>query len=185
MDELVRLLVLHDVHQLVDIRTVPRSRTNPQFNADALAINLPNRDIAYLHMSDLGGLRKARSDSPNTGWRNRSFRGYADYMDSSAFAEGLAQLMVIARCQTTAVMCAEALPWRCHRSLLADAALVSGVDVFHIMGRGALQAHVLTSFARVEAGRVVYPPTIGTPQPATIAVGPSAPAAAGAVDDAS
>ena len=157
LDELATLLAENGVTQLVDVRTVPRSRHNPQFNADALAASLPARGIAYLHRPQLGGLRKPRRDSVNMGWNNESFRGYADYMQTPEFEQALTGLMAQAGQSPTTIMCAEALPWRCHRSLIADALSVRGVEVRHIMRPGKTELHTLTGFAHVEGIRVTYP----------------------------
>lgn len=157
LDELATLLAENGVTQLVDVRTVPRSRHNPQFNADALAASLPARGIAYLHRPQLGGLRKPRRDSVNMGWNNESFRGYADYMQTPEFEQALTGLMAQAGQSPTTIMCAEALPWRCHRSLIADALSVRGVEVQHIMRPGKTELHTLTGFAHVEGIRVTYP----------------------------
>lgn len=155
---MAELLRAHGIQRLVDIRTVPRSRHNPQFNKETLPEALGREGIEYTHMPELGGLRHARKDSPNTGWRNASFRGFADYMATAEFESGVAKLMNLAEREPTAIMCAEAVPWRCHRSLISDALLARGVEVVHITGRGQPQPHSLTSFARVEGGRVTYPP---------------------------
>lgn len=158
LDDLVALLRAHGVRQLVDVRTIPRSRHNPQFNEDLIAEELPLRGIRYVHLKKLGGLRHTRKDSPNTGWRNESFRGFADYMQTPEFGEGIAKLEELAATQPTAVMCAEALPWRCHRSLIADAMLVRGWDVRHIHSSIQAKPHRLTSFAEVVGERITYPP---------------------------
>lgn len=155
--EFTALLKENEVQHLADVRTLPRSRHNPQFNTDVLARELADDGIAYTHMPGLGGLRHARKDSVNLGWKNESFRGYADYMQTGDFAAALDALMKLAGTQTTAVMCAEAVPWRCHRSLIADALSVCGVDVRHIMGSGKQQTHKLTSFAQVEGLTITYP----------------------------
>jgi uncharacterized protein (DUF488 family) len=155
--ELVNLLRSHDVSILADIRTIPRSRHNPQFNGDALQSELPRRDLRYVHLPALGGLRRARPDSPNAGWRNASFRGYADYMLTDDFERGLAELEALAAEGTVCLMCAEAVPWRCHRSLVADALTVRGADVEHITGPGQSHPHRLTPFAHVEGTRITYP----------------------------
>ncbi|HEV2110471.1 MAG TPA: DUF488 domain-containing protein [Gammaproteobacteria bacterium] len=160
LDELATLLGENGVTQLVDVRTVPRSRHNPQFNADALAASLPERGIAYMHRPELGGLRKPRRDSMNLGWKNEGFRGYADYMQTEAFVRALSRLMVEAEQGCVAIMCAEALPWRCHRSLIADALSVRSVEVRHIMGPGKTKPHALTGFAQVEGGNITYPFTL-------------------------
>ena len=161
IDEFVALLVAHGVTQLVDVRTVPRSRHNPQFNGDALAASLEGAGIGYVHAPGLGGFRRAAPDSPNAGWRNLSFRGYADYMQSPEFAENLFGLIELARQDRVALMCAEAVPWRCHRSLIADALVVHGVETCEIASATRLQAHRLTPFARVRGLDITYPPDAG------------------------
>ncbi len=156
--EFIALLVAHGVTMLVDVRTIPRSRHNPQFNMDTLPGALAAEGIGYLHMKGLGGLRHACATSPNTGWRTPGFRGYADYMLTGDFAAELEQLLAVARRERVAIMCAEAVPWRCHRSLIADALTVRHVLVEHIMGPGKRQPHRLTPFARVEGEQITYPP---------------------------
>jgi uncharacterized protein (DUF488 family) len=156
IEEFIALLLSHGVGMVVDVRTVPRSRHNPQFNRDTIPETLAAADVAYSHMPGLGGLRHARAGSPNSGWQNDSFRGFADFMQCSEFAENIDKLIELGKSGPIALMCAEALPWRCHRSLIADALLVRGVNVAHIMGRGKRMAHELTSFARVDGGRIVY-----------------------------
>ena len=158
IDRFLDLLRTYGIERLVDIRTVPRSRHNPQFNADALAGALARSRIDYMPMPSLGGLRHARKDSPNTGWRNESFRGYADYMQTPAFADALQTLIAAGRETRVAIMCAEALPWRCHRSLVADALKIRGVPAIDILSNGDHRAHELTPFARVEGTRLTYPP---------------------------
>lgn len=145
------------MQRLVDIRTVPRSRHNPQFNQDALPGALAGAGIAYAHLKELGGLRRPRPDSPNRAWRNDSFRGYADYMQTPEFEAALQGLLEMASRERLALMCAEAVPWRCHRSLVADALLARGIPVEEILGPGQSRAHRLTPFARVEGARVTYP----------------------------
>jgi uncharacterized protein (DUF488 family) len=157
LGEFISILQAHCIALLVDVRTVPRSRTNPQFNRDSLPAALAEAGMAYEHSPALGGLRKPRPDSANTGWRNLSFRGYADYMQTPEFAAGLAALMASAARQRTAVMCAESVPWRCHRSLIADAFVAAGQQAFHIMSAAKADPHKLTSFAVVQDGRVLYP----------------------------
>jgi uncharacterized protein (DUF488 family) len=157
IDQFVHLLHTHGVEQLIDIRTVPRSRTNPQFNRDTLPGSLQATGIGYLHMPALGGLRRARADSPNTAWRNASFRGYADYMQTPEFAAAIESLIELAGGRQVAIMCAEAVPWRCHRSLVADALSACGIPVEDILSAGRRQPHKLTPFARVEGTRVWYP----------------------------
>jgi uncharacterized protein (DUF488 family) len=156
-DELVALLREFEVSILVDVRTIPRSRHNPQFNRDALRSALPRRHIRYVHLPALGGLRRARRDSPNAGWRNASFRGFADHMLTDEFEAGLAELRGLAREGTVAIMCAEAVPWRCHRSLIADALTVRGAHVEHITGAGRSHPHRIVPFVHVEGTRITYP----------------------------
>ena len=162
IEEFVSLLRAHNVTELIDVRTVPRSRYNPQFNRDSLPASLAPAGIEYIHRPDLGGLRHPRKDSRNTGWRNSGFRGFADYMETPEFAAALASLMARARQSTgqshIAIMCAEAVPWRCHRSLIADALTARGIPVGHIMNEQPAELHRLTAFARVESGDVSYPP---------------------------
>jgi len=158
LEELITLLSSCGVKVLADIRTVPRSRKNPQFEREVLARVLPSRGIRYVHLARLGGLRHPRRSSPNGAWRNASFRGYADYMQTGEFEEGLVELRALARAGTVAVMCAEAVPWRCHRSLLADALFARGVVVEHIVGPGKTQPHRVTPFAVRVGRRITYPP---------------------------
>jgi uncharacterized protein (DUF488 family) len=154
---LVELLRVHGVTRVVDVRRFPRSRRHPHFDTAALARDLPAAGIAYSHAPGLGGFRRARPDSINTGLRNTSFRGYADYMQTDEFAHHLAGLLVAAAEAPTAIMCAESVPWRCHRSLIADALVAQAVDVRHIIDERHAEPHTLTSAARVESGRVTYP----------------------------
>ncbi len=158
LEEFVDLLHSCGVSTLADVRTIPRSRRNPQFSREALSRSLPEAGIRYVHLARLGGLRHPRKDSPNGGWRNASFRGYADHMQTGKFEEGLVELRALARDGPVAVMCAEAVPWRCHRSLLADALFARGVVVEHIVGKARTRPHRLTPFAVREGRRVVYPP---------------------------
>ncbi len=157
LDELIGLLHEHHVTLLADVRTAPGSRRFPHFARATLSEALPERGIEYVHLPELGGLRRPRPDSPNTGWRNESFRGFADHMASDEFRAALGRLVELGRQGGVAVMCAEAVPWRCHRSLIADALLVRGVEVTHIIGPGRTQAATLTPFARVEGERITYP----------------------------
>jgi uncharacterized protein (DUF488 family) len=157
IDEFVALLKLHGIARLVDVRTVPRSRHNPQFDTRALARHLTNAALSYTHQPELGGLRKPRKDSINTGWNNSSFRGYADYMQTEQFWDALEALMTGARDAQTAIMCAEAVPWRCHRSLIADALTIRGWTVRHIMSKTKADTHRLTPFAVVGQDRITYP----------------------------
>lgn len=159
LDALIAMLKAHGVERLIDIRTIPRSRRNPQFNSESLAETLPAAGIEYRSMASLGGLRHPRKDSPNDGWRNEGFRGFADYMQTDAFAAALGALIEEARQRRVAIMCAEAVPWRCHRSLVADALTLRGVPVEHIMGEAKREPHRLTAFARVEGTRITYPAT--------------------------
>ncbi len=142
---------------VADVRTVPRSRHTPQWNRDQAAVSLPARGLRYHHLPRLGGFRKPRPDSPNTGWRNLSFRGYADYMATADFAAGLDELLGLARSTPTAIACTEAVPWRCHRSLIADALTVRGVEVGHLVSGPSPRPHALTPFARVDGLRLSYP----------------------------
>ncbi len=158
--EFISLLHENRIQLLVDIRTIPRSRHNPQFGKESLANSLQAAGLDYTHMPSLGGLRHARKDSPNLGWRNESFRGFADYMQTGEFDEALRELIAAAAETRLAVMCAEAVPWRCHRSLVADALSARGIEVLHIMGTEKLTPHKMTSFARVEGNRVWYPPVM-------------------------
>ena len=154
----LHLLKHHRVQRLVDVRTVPKSRYNPQFETNALADSLKQAQIEYLHMPTLGGLRHARKDSVNTGWRNDSFRGYADCMQTPEFEEALLDLIRLADDKRTVIMCAEAVPWRCHRSLIADALLARGIQARHILNETEPAPHSLTSFAKVNGTAVTYPP---------------------------
>ncbi len=168
LEELVSLLRAFEVAILADVRTIPRSRHNPQFDRGALGAALRRRRLRYVHLPELGGLRRARKDSPNGAWRNASFRGFADYMLTEGFEAGLAKLREIAATGTVAIMCAEAVPWRCHRSLIADALTARGARVEHIASATRATPHRLTPFARVQGRRVTYPADEG--------VRPSAPA---------
>jgi uncharacterized protein (DUF488 family) len=157
-DEFVAILRAHGVQHLFDVRTMPRSRRNPQFNTDVMSEALCKVGIDYTHLKALGGLRKPRADSPNGGWRNESFRGYADHMDSPEFRQALQRLIETGRQQTVVAMCAEAVPWRCHRWLIADALTARGVKVEHILSEAQRKAHELTEFARIAGDRITYPP---------------------------
>jgi uncharacterized protein (DUF488 family) len=157
LNTFIDLLRAHGVKRVVDVRTVPRSRRNPQFNRETLPGKLHSRRIHYRHLAALGGLRHARKDSQNSGWKNASFRGFADYMQTPEFDEGLEKLIALGRQEQVVVMCAEAVPWRCHRSLIADALTVRGTPVRHIMSRTRAEPHQLTSFAHVKGLRLTYP----------------------------
>jgi uncharacterized protein (DUF488 family) len=157
LEEFVRLLRAYGIRRVVDVRTIPRSRHNPQFNRETLGPFLRNRRINYRHMKSLGGLRHARPDSPNMGWQNASFRGFADYMQTAAFAEALRELMELAAERPTAILCAEAVPWRCHRSLIGDALVVRGIEVRDLYSPTNAKPHTLTSMAKVRGTEVTYP----------------------------
>lgn len=156
--EFVELLQLNGIECVLDVRTVPKSRHTPQFGQDELPASLAAAGIGYRQMPSLGGLRRPRPDSPNGGWRNTSFRGYADYMQTDAFNAAVDEVAALSRTTRCALMCAEAVPWRCHRSLVADALLVRGVPVYEIIGRQAPRPHKLTPFARVDRQEITYPP---------------------------
>ena len=157
IEEFIGILQAHGIARLVDVRTVPKSRRVPHFNSDALAASLAAKGIEYVHMKSLGGLRHARKDSINTGWRNLSFRGYADYMMTEEFRLGISRLVELARDKWTTIMCAEAVPWRCHRSLIGDALLARRVSVQDIMSATSARAHELTPFAKVNGTEITYP----------------------------
>lgn len=157
LDDFISMLLGHVVDRLVDIRTMPRSRHNPQFNIDTLPAALVKAGIAYSHLPGLGGLRPKKSDSINTGWRNASFRAYADYMQTQEFADNIEQVIAMAKDERIALMCAESVPWRCHRSLVADALLVREIQVEEIVSAEKCEPHALTAFARVEGTRITYP----------------------------
>jgi uncharacterized protein (DUF488 family) len=158
--EFLRLLQAHHVTLLVDVRKMPGSGKNPQFNQDTLSQALHEAGIEYVHIPGLGGLRRRTPDSPNTGWRNASFRAYADYMLTAEFEKSLAEFQKRSTGKQAALMCAEAVPWRCHRSLIADALIVRGVRVDDIFTAGSTQPHSLTPFAHVEGTRITYPPPV-------------------------
>jgi len=157
IEDFAALLAAYGIETVADIRTVPRSRRNPQFNADALPKALASHGVEYVGLPGLGGLRKTSKDSPNKGWRNDSFRGYADYMQTPAFTDALGGLIDISRHKRVAIMCAEAVPWRCHRSLVADALTARGWQVRHIVSKASQHIHQLTPFAAVEGESVTYP----------------------------
>lgn len=163
LEEFVGLLQAHGVARLVDVRTIPRSRHNPQFNLETLPQSLAASGIAYSHFPGLGGLRPQKAGSINTGWRNASFRAFADYMQTAAFAASLDEMIAVAQREQVALMCAEAVPWRCHRSLIADALLVRGIAAEEIVRAARTEPHQLTPFARVDGLVITYP----SPEPAT------------------
>jgi uncharacterized protein (DUF488 family) len=157
IDEFIDLLRLNGVELLADIRTIPKSRRNPQYWQDALEASLDAAGIGYVHLPGLGGRRRAAPDSVNTAWRNASFRGYADHMGTEEFAEEPQRLIDLSREQVIAMMCAEAVPWRCHRSLVADALVVRGIEVLDIISPTSVRPHTLRDWARVEGTRITYP----------------------------
>jgi uncharacterized protein (DUF488 family) len=157
IEDFVHLLKAQGVQRVIDVRTIPRSRHNPQFNREQLSPALHRSRIHYRHMPGLGGLRRARSDSTNVGWRNASFRGYADYMQTATFRESLNRCIALARRERVVLMCAEAVPWRCHRSLIADALLARGIQVNEITSGNRARPHPLTPWARVNGTQVTYP----------------------------
>jgi uncharacterized protein (DUF488 family) len=157
LEELVDLLREQAITVLADVRTLPGSKRHPQFDLESLEEELPRHGLRYVHFRALGGLRRPLADSPNLAWRNSAFRGYADYMQTLEWERAVGELLDLAATDRVAVMCAEAVPWRCHRSLLADGLVVRGVEVRHITGKGAPAVHSLTSFAHVEGLRVTYP----------------------------
>jgi uncharacterized protein (DUF488 family) len=163
--ELAALLHRHELTQLVDVRKLPSSRRLPQFDKAALERSLPAEGIGYTQMGELGGFRRPRPDSPNTGWRTEGFRAYADYMLSAEFGSALERLELLARSRRTAIMCAEGLWWRCHRRLIADALAVRGWHVFHVLPNGDTAEHALPAFAVVDGERITYPPVQGTLEP--------------------
>ena len=158
IEDFIGLLWQNGVGCLLDIRTIPKSRHNPQFGQDQLAASLADAGIEYRYLSGLGGLRRPRADSPNAGWRNLSFRGYADYMQTDEFAANVDTVVELGRDMPCALMCAEAVPWRCHRSLVADALLLRGVRVDDIIDARQRRPHKLTPFAHVEGLCITYPP---------------------------
>lgn len=157
IEEFISILKAFDIKLVADVRTIPKSRFNPQFNSDVLKKSLKNHHIDYVHMAGLGGLRHPKKDSPNTAWKNASFRGFADYMQTEAFKNSLTTLIETAEKQHTAIMCAEAVPWRCHRSLIGDALLVRGIKVVNIMSESTIREHNLTPWAKVNGKRIIYP----------------------------
>ena len=157
IEQFIELLKAHGIEELVDVRTIPRSRHNPQFGREDLAASLQQAGIAYTHLGKLGGLRHASKDSVNLGWQNTSFRGFADYMATPEFTSGLDELKSLAEQKTVAIMCAEAVPWRCHRSLISDALTIQGWQVLHIQSRKTANLHKLTPFLKVQDGKIRYP----------------------------
>jgi uncharacterized protein (DUF488 family) len=157
IEDFMALLTAFAVEVVADVRSVPHSAHNPQFDIASLQRSLRANEIRYMHLVELGGFRQVSPDSPNGGWRNARFRGYADYMQTAEFAAAMDRLVDETRAASTAIMCAEAVPWRCHRSLIADALLVRGIDVVDIIGTGPVKPHRLTPFANVEGEKTTYP----------------------------
>jgi uncharacterized protein (DUF488 family) len=162
IEEFISILHAQQISHIVDVRTIPKSRYVPWFNANILSNTLKNQKIAYTHMPELGGLRKTHKDSINQGWRNASFRGFADYMQTIEFYAGLKKLnQIIKQKGKVAIMCAEAVPWQCHRSLIADAEIIRGVNVINILNTHSIQPHALTPFAVVDRAKspiqIYYP----------------------------
>lgn len=156
-DEFLKILQRFHIELIVDIRAIPRSRNNPQFDLDVLKVNLETYGIGFIHLAGLGGLRHATRASTNAGWKNPSFRGYADYMQTAQFMNALEQLVNLAKERPTAIMCAEALPWRCHRSLVGDALIVQGFDVEDIINDKTSRPHKMTPWARPFDDKITYP----------------------------
>jgi uncharacterized protein (DUF488 family) len=156
--DFIHMLKAHNVTKVADVRTVPRSRHNPQFDHETLPDALREVHIGYVHLPALGGLRHAHKDSPNMAWHNASFRGFADYMQTPEFEAALERLIEISKKKNVALMCAEAVPWRCHRSLIADALIVRGIPVEHITSAIQCHAHSLTPWAKVRGTIITYPP---------------------------
>lgn len=157
IDEFLDILSTFHILLVADVRTIPKSRHNPQFNEDSLRDSLKANGIEYIHMAGLGGLRRTTKASINTAWKNLSFRGYADYMQTTEFNNSLEDLIVIAKEKVTVIMCAESVPWRCHRSLIGDALLIRGFVVEDIMNKQTVKPHKLTPWARVEGSIITYP----------------------------
>lgn len=155
--DFLEILKAHGIQHLIDIRTVPHSRHNPQFNRENLRTSLDADGLQYTHMPELGGLRRSTAESINTGWKNASFRGYADYMQTQEFAAGIDRLIELGAQEQVAIMCAEAVPWRCHRSLVSDALLARDIAVEHILSATSVKQHTFTPFARIDGVRVTFP----------------------------
>lgn len=179
LHEFVHMLQAHAVSRVVDVRTIPQSRHNPQFNKASLPLALKKAGLGYIHMPGLGGLRHAKRDSLNLGWRNASFRGFADYMQTPEFKLSLEGLIQLAKRERVALMCAEAVPWRCHRSLIADALQVHGIRTEDIMSPTRRSVHTLTSFAKVRGTTITYPAKVSPDHPKRSASRPSSPRRSG------
>lgn len=160
MEEFLHILKTYKITQLVDVRTLPGSRKFPQYDKENMEVALPENGILYIHKKNLGGLRHTTKESINTGWHNKSFRAYADYMQTNEFTEALEELMSLSKAKTTVIMCAEAVPWRCHRSLIGDALLIRDYEILDIFSEKKTQAHKLTSFAKVDGLKITYPEII-------------------------
>jgi len=156
ISEFINLLLAYEIRRLIDIRSIPKSRHNPQFNEPELGGSLKASDVEYIRLPSMGGLRRTSKRSVNTGWKNASFRGFADYMQTEEFREGIERLRVLAQ-KTSVIMCAEAVPWRCHRSLIGDALIIRGEFVKHIYGAHTAKEHQLTPFAKVDGLTLTYP----------------------------
>jgi uncharacterized protein (DUF488 family) len=165
LEAFLRLLRQHDVKLVADVRKLPGSRRNPQFDRNSLAAALQEAGIGYVHIPALGGLRRPQPGSPNGGWKNASFQAYADYMLTPEFERGLDELLAHAANRPTALMCAEAVPWRCHRSLIADVLVTRGISVEHILSATRSQPHELRPWARVQGSHILYPPNTNTDPP--------------------
>lgn len=157
IEDFIELLKAHDIKMVIDIRTIPKSRYSPEFNQEELKSSLKKAKIGYRHIKELGGLRHASKDSVNTGWINASFRGFADYMQTESFQKGLEKLEKLAQKKRCVLMCAEGVPWRCHRSLIADALKVKKWKVFHIQSKKTAKPHALTEFLKIKKGQLIYP----------------------------
>lgn len=157
IEKFIQILQLYGIEKVVDVRTIAASRHNPQYNEEELRKSLNRRQIDYVHCRGLGGLRHASKESVNTGWHNASFRGYADYMQKIEFRENIEQLIDIARNEQIVLMCAEALPWRCHRSLIGDALVIRSIEVINIFSEKISKPHILTPFAKIEGLAITYP----------------------------
>jgi uncharacterized protein (DUF488 family) len=159
IDDFISLLKKNEIKLLADVRSLPGSKRYPQFNREALAESLNVHRIRYEHFPELGGRRKPKADSRNTAWRNASFRGYADYMETEQFQQGIERLLALAReAGPAAIMCAEAVWWRCHRSLISDFLKVRGIEVMHILDANKVEPHPFTSAARIGDGKLSYAP---------------------------
>ena len=164
IDEFIKILQAYIIELVVDVRTIPKSRHNPQFNENELKFALERRGIGYLHLKELGGLRHTTKTSVNTGWRNPSFRGFADYMQTPEFQKAIGLFIEISKPKQTVIMCAEAVPWRCHRSLISDALVIRDIEVKNIMTEKVVKAHSITHLAKVDGLTITYPEEQGSPR---------------------